>query len=328
LLLDFGKNGYKIGASQENYLASRFGFLRSVQTVIYDLKLAYYTYVMDYKAIQVNKETVAQRKAHLSQAEQFYANGQRSKLEVTKAQADLAQAEVTLLQSLNQFNLDLVNLNKVMGTSDYEVAIPQGEIKLDKQELALPQALSLADEQHPDLQQARAKARGALDSLRSTQKNYDPQVNASANYGNSGQSFPLGNQWSVGASLSFPVFDGYQTKGQIEQAKGQYNLQQANEQSTWLQISSQVESSILNINNAREKITASRQALVYAQEGFDLAEKRYRLGLGSNLDYLDSQITLSNAKMDFYQSQLDYKNAQAQLEYSIGTALKEGSINP
>jgi outer membrane protein TolC len=150
------------------------------------------------------------------------------------------------------------------------------------------------------------------------QKGYLPVLSGSAGYGYVGNDSTSDRSWSVGVALTFPLFTGFSTKYQIDEAKANLNVLKANEDSLTQQVSLEIESAYLSLKEASERIGAAETVVRQAMENVELAEGRYEAGVGSSIEITDAMITLNNAKMTYITALADYHVAQANLEKAMG----------
>ena len=83
-------------------------------------------------------------------------------------------------------------------------------------------------------------------------------------------------------------------------------------------INKQVEQSYLNAQAAAEKIRATEKGKEAAKENWDLAQGRYKAGVGSIIEVTDAQVKFFNAELSYIRSVYDFKVAEAQLEKAVG----------
>ena len=92
----------------------------------------------------------------------------------------------------------------------------------------------------------------------------------------------------------------------------------ANEDSIRQAVQLEVSQAYLNVQDAAEQIAMAEQTVLQAQENYDLASGRYRVGVGSPIEVADATITLNNARANLNSALFNYKIAQAALEKSTG----------
>ena len=109
--------------------------------------------------------------------------------------------------------------------------IPSMKISFEKYEITFEDALSKAYENRPDLQSIIAQRQAAERSIDLAKTGYYPVIAGNAGYSWSGEEFPLDHGWNAGATLSVPLFSGFLTKYQVEEARANLNVLKANEES-------------------------------------------------------------------------------------------------
>lgn len=102
-------------ASQEDYAAAR-------QQVVLDTRTAYFNYLAARRAVKVEEQNVHQNRELLKQAQGFYQVGLRAKIDVTKAEANLYQAESELIRARNAEEVARVDLMKALGLKSWPYA--------------------------------------------------------------------------------------------------------------------------------------------------------------------------------------------------------------
>jgi outer membrane protein TolC len=133
----------------------------------------------------------------------------------------------------------------------------------------------------------------------------------------------MDQEWSVGVTLTFPLFTGLSTKYQVDEAKANLDVFKANEDLLMQKVYLQVESAYLSLKEAAERISAGKIIVKQAEETVELAKGRYSAGVGSSIEITDAMITLNNAKMTYITALSDYSVAQANLEKAMGAGAQK-----
>lgn len=318
-IFDFGKTPTQVRINSLNTESSRFDLDNTLNTVVFNVKQAFYNILQAQRNRDVAVESVKQFQQHLDQAQGFYSVGTKAKIDVTKAEVDLSNARLNLIKAENQIRLSRVILNNAMGIPDVPDYSLQDNLSYTKYGLSFEEALSTVYNKRPDLQSLIKKKEAAKSSIDLARKGYFPVLSGSANYNYSGTDyFPLNNGWNYGVSISIPLFSGFETKYRVAQAQANYDAVSANEQSLRLDVYSQVQQGYLTLREAEERISTSELTVRQATENVELATGRYRAGVGSPLEITDALVGLNNAKVAYTQALTDYKNAQAGIEKAIG----------
>ncbi len=76
---------------------------------------------------------------------------------------------------------------------------------------------------------------------------------------------------------------------------------------------------------AEQTIEATKVAVEEAEENFKIATVRYRAGVGTNLDVLDAELKLNQAKTSFIKSMYDYNISVITLEKAMGIIISDNA---
>lgn len=318
LVYDFGKTSTQVQISKLNTDAARFDLANVRQTVVLNVKQAYYNVLQAQRNADVSRQTVRQFEQHLDQARSFYEVGTKSRFDVTKAEVDLSNARVSLISAENQVRLAYVALKNAIGVPNAPDYRLEQALLYEPYGLPFEDAIEQAYAKRPDLLAQIKRRESSRESITLARKGYFPAFTANGNYNYTGTTFPLQSGWSYGLNFSLPIFEGFLTRYQVSEAQSNFGVASASEQSLRLDVYSQVQQGYVNLRDAAERITASDLAVRQARENVDLANGRYGAGVGSPLEVTDAIVAQSNAELTYSAALRDYKNAQAAVEKAIG----------
>ncbi len=319
-LYDFGRTSTQVKVQE----LSRDSFrsdLENVRTqVVFGVKQAYYGLLQAKRNRDVGQEVVGQFQHHLEQARGFFEIGTKPKFDVTKAEVDLSNARLNLLRAENTLRLAQVALNNAIGlpeAREYEIA---EQLDFRRVDVNLEETLIKAYDRRPDLQSILVRKRSQEQSIELARKGYYPYLSGNASYGwgGSGGNFPLDQGWSFGAQLNVPLFTGYLTKYQIDEARANLEVLAANESLLRQTIYQDVRQAWLNMREAADRIVVAELSVRQAEENLELANGRYASGVGNPIEVTDALVAASNAKTAHISALYDYKVAQASLEKAAG----------
>ena len=106
----------------------------------------------------------------------------------------------------------------------------------------------------------------------------------------------------IGGTLSLNLFDGLQRHYKVEQAKLDFKKGENNLKNFQLAVELETSSAIINYNNAISSLQVQKRNLELAKNIYNVAQKKYEQGVGSNLEMI-------NAQSSFKESQTNYFNA-------------------
>jgi outer membrane protein len=126
----------------------------------------------------------------------------------------------------------------------------------------------------------------------------------------------------VGLQLNIPIFNG--NTARINYKKAQLNVASAKltKESDLLNLKQGVYQAYYNAVASLEKFEANKKAVVVAEKSFDLATKRYNIGMLNTIDYLTNQNNLFTARINQLIAQYDYVFRTKVLEYYKGLGIK------
>ena len=317
-IYDFGKTAAQVKIQRLNYDSSLSDVENTSEQIILNVKQTYYGVLQAKRSRDVSAETVKQFEQHLEQAKGFYEVGTKPKFDVTKAEVDLSNSKLNMIRAENAVRIAVANLNNAMGVPDapgYEV---EDNLSFKKYEMKFDDAVSKAYQNRPDLKSIIVKKEAAESSVELAKKGYFPVLTGTAGYDYAGNTFPLERGWNIGATFSFPVFNGFLTKYQVEEAKENLNVLRANEESLRQSVFLEVQQAYLNLKEAEDSIPTAELTVQQSQENFEIANGRYAAGVGNPIEVTDAEVLLANAKLSYIQALYNYKVSQSSLEKAMG----------
>ncbi|KFF12359.1 transporter [Chryseobacterium soli] len=152
-----------------------------------------------------------------------------------------------------------------------------------------------------------------------------PTVSLQANYGwaGTGKKFPLTNGlnngvlWSdysaIGLNINVPIFTGGATKAKIQQAEIDIQDLDLDIQNTQLNLSLEYKNAISNMENAIINIQSMKDNVDLAERVQKNTQSNYQYGLATLTEVLDAENALTQAKQNYSNALLDYKQAEIKL---------------
>ena len=151
LLYDFGKTPGLIEESRASFGQSEQDYAGSRQQVALDARTGYFGYLAAQRASKVQEETVRQYQALLKQAQGFYQVGLKAKIDVTKAEANLYDAEANLIKAKNAVDLARVTLMTALGLKTWPFTEVEDVLEVKAQPQSLEALKTQAQQRRPEL---------------------------------------------------------------------------------------------------------------------------------------------------------------------------------
>jgi outer membrane protein TolC len=122
----------------------------------------------------------------------------------------------------------------------------------------------------------------------------------------------------IGLQLNVPIFSGFRRLNQVKEAKIDLEMSKNRLHLLKQGLDFQTAQSQTTLRNALLSAEKQRRNLELANTIVDLARRKYKAGVGSNLEVNQAQTELLLAQNNYYSILLDVVNAQADVEKALG----------
>lgn len=315
--------GHRLEANQEQAGQSmeqtKANALKARQGLILDTTTAYFTLLQSYNTLDLTRQSTEQMQAHLKNATLNYDNGIVAKSDVLRAEVELAAAEQNQAKAENSVELAKTTLCNIMGV-DLHTEFRASNILTNTYSLqTIDHYLTSARQVRPELAAMNAQLSSAQAAMTAAKSGNLPTLNLSGAYDWKGNSFPPSDDsWSIMLSANWNAFDGGITASRVTQAQKNYNIGQSQERQLLDNITLEVTQAYFNLQDAAKRLATAQKAAVKADEDFRIAQLRYKSGLNTNVEVLDSHVAFLNAKNSLIQTQFDYHTSYARLLKAAG----------
>jgi outer membrane protein TolC len=297
----------------------------TTQDVLYAAEHAYYDVMLNQHLLEISNDAVRSSQAHLDSVKQKREQGVASDFDVLRAEVELSNFQADLIKNKNAINISKTNLLKIMGVSqDSEVAV-SAEFVYEPTDITRDDAVQLAFRNRPGLFSREFAIKYQKEMLNISKSRYFPVV---AGFYETSRAKPdphnpmlidWGNIWSAGGSITLPLFDGFAREGEVIAQKARLKQAQIDlvdgEETALFELNE----AMLSIENAAEFVDSQKLNLTRAKEGLRLAEVGYREGTNTQVEMIDAQSALTQAKVNFYQSIYTHNIAKLDLQKAMGT---------
>ncbi len=309
--------------------------LAQYQTVIadalLDTRVAYYDVLLAAQQITVHEASVNLLQKELEDQQRRFNAGTVPNFNVLRAEVAVANEKPLLIQARNNYRIAKNNLSNLLGYNlprDIWEDIPfQLTDTLDAvpYQVNLPDAIQQALENRTELIALRKEEELQQLNIVNARSGYKPtvQVFAGYNWYNAQFTPPVTldhdiNGWNAGAQVSWDLFDGWLTHGRVVQAKALHEKSITDLADQSRQIELEVRTAYSDFIEAKEVLDSQETVQAEAEEALREARARAEAGTGTQLDVLDAETSLTQARTTNVQALHDYAAARAKLERAIG----------
>lgn len=313
-------SGDQVELAVEQARESRLGMVTSV-------KQAYFAVLMAKASYDVYNAVYENALENYKLTEMRYNAQKSSELDFTRAKSTLAAAipnmynaenaiEIALWQLKAVIGLDLERPIDVLGTLDdysgemFRQITEGGEASLEKNS----QLRQLEMQASQIARQIRMQQFASLPSL---------SLSFAYNYNAMSEDYDFKNyQWTpysyIGISLSIPIFAGGQRYHAIKQAKVQAQELDYQRINAERQTRIAIRQSLSTMDTSLKTYDAAKDALESAEKAFDIALKSYEVGRTTFTDLNNTELTLTQTRLQVYQAVYNFVLAKAGLEQTLG----------
>lgn len=331
-IYDFGRTDKSLDSKRKLIKASEMTLESTEEDVIFNVHSAYYNYVLAQQIVRINEERVAQSNKHLDRAKGFFFVGKLPESEVSKAELEVANSELQLIDARGKARMAKVTLNSAMGITeinddptDYITAY---DVTYEPFHANLKEAINNALESRKEVKVSELKIQAWRSALSAAKSQYFPIISASASTapyiiqtvgadGLTTDKFKLG--WNVGLNFAFPIFQGLTVRAEIAEALGGIRIATSQSNVTKQRIVQDVQEKYFSVKVAEERYKASEKIIVQVEKNVRLAEGRFETGVGSAIEVTDANFSLANAKIDRTTALYNYQIELSRYRRSTGT---------
>lgn len=295
-----------VEASRAAAEAQGYQLEATYQTLVANLITAAVLEAQQRALILGQEQIVADQERLLKVTERQYAAGAIGRAELLSAQSNLATERaklpalrLTLTQAQNQLAVYLGKLPSEQAGSDFDLT-----------DLRLPQDLPLVlpselVRQRPDIRAAEAQLHEAAANVGVATANLLPQISLTASLGTQSSTLDKlfnGNIWSIGGSLTQPLFHGGELSAKRRGAIASFDKAKADYRQTVLTAFQNVADTLRALETDAEKLQADYAAAQASEGSLRLTEKQYQLGAASYLSLLSAQQAYTRARTGYITS--------------------------
>jgi len=326
-------NYEEVNLSEANEVSIRINLERERYDIAFRVVTVFFDVLKKEKIVGANEENLADSRRQLESIREFMNVGRRTMADVFRQDVQVAQDELALERSKNDFRkskVDLLlaintDLNKEIAVSENNIdaSLTEGELKavLDKNsntEMLLNRALEKRYDYKASLQDVRINQV----QLNIDKKNlYFPSVTASTNYNLNASrigSIQDSRSFNFGVTVSYPIFQGFSLSNKRQTSELLIRQRQDDVKQLEQQIRSDIKKSYLDIETQFKQIEILNRNIISAEQDKVLSEENYRVGLGTLLEVQTATTKLNTLKIDLINSYYDFLLAEKRINYYTG----------
>jgi len=244
-------------------------------------------------------------------------------LDVTRAQSQLAMSRSQIIVARNDRDRARLELRRALNIpldAPIELTDSLDASLSTTTTTAEQEAVDQAMRTRPDIRAADAQLAAAQQQITAIRATRLPTIGVFGNDGPTGLGFNhLLNTYTYGVQVTWPVFEGGRREGQLQEQEAVTRDIDVRRRDLRQQVAVDVRSAILDLNSAKEQVTAARERQNLAEQEVTQARDRFRAGVAGNADVITALSSLNGARTAVIDALTAYQNARLSLARAEGT---------
>ncbi|MCI6417025.1 MAG: TolC family protein [Bacteroidales bacterium] len=291
------------------------------------VKDAYFAVLLAKNSLKVLERSINNAKETLKSTEAGFEQGVVSEYDLIRAKVQVNNLNPSYIAAKNGLELAVLQLKMIL-------SLPQEQeiVFLENLEDFSDRIVSVTDAEseravnnNSELRQLDLNIMSLQHNLKMVNSQHLPSLSAFGQYTYQTQAedFRFSEyNWvgsaAVGLQLSIPIFNGRTVVNKAKQLKISLQELQLQKQYASDGIDLQIQSAINNMKAAQEQLSVNKDAISQAERGYEIAKVRYQTGSGTILELNDSELSMTQANLNYQQSLYDFLTAQTNLEKVLG----------
>jgi TolC family type I secretion outer membrane protein len=322
VLYDFGIRAANLENNMQTLVVANYLQEATLQSVFLSALQSYYQLFSARAALESMKEAERSSSEGLVAATARFKAGATSAFDQLQAQTAYSTAVLNRKQAEASVRIAQGALATAMGldaNTTLEISSPDVKEPDDQFDRDLSLLIDAARKRRPDLASAEAQVKAARANVDVAKAQGWPTIalSASGNYVNS-DSFNSFHTGTLGVTITFPLFTGFNRTYQIQTFQAQLDNSIATRDTLRIQVAFDVWQAYYNLDLGTQTVRGTGAIVANAVEAERVALARYKLGAGIITDLLSAQLSLASARLQNIQALYNWYIARAALARSMG----------
>ena len=301
-LYDFGKKDAQIDLTESIKKSATDNIELVKSKLAYATVQTYYSIIFIEKSIAINDTNVATLNEHINITNKKIESGTATDYDLLGTKVNLTKLDSRKIDLQNELKKQKIILQHLTGLNAEEINVSRSLI-LHTTDVNSDSLINVAYQQRAEVKLANDEEQSS--HLKESLVSYNdlPQLNLHLSYGVKNGYIPnldiwRGN-WVAGFNLSVPIFNGFRKDYQEEEAKTGTAISESKTENIKQQIKEEVNTAVSDIDANLKQLQTEAVQVKYAEQLLEKAKVQYTLGVGTNLDLLDAETRLAEARFSY-----------------------------
>ena len=329
LIYDGGRTAAGINAAKSGETSSADTYRRDLQTVAYNVAVAYYNYLAAERTTQVDLEIVREDQVQEDLVRAQVRAGTEARAQIATAQLPTAQGRLAVVRAqgselraeaafANAMGLDANVRVQPVDDAPVFTSTQISSIPIPDYDVALRRALAM----RPDYDSAAQLVTQAQYNLKRSKLGLFPTLAASGSAQDNSTDPNAGafrNAQSIGLSLSIPIYDQGITAANTAESRAALDAANATLKSTELGVALNIKQTLVSLVSARAALDQTQQEYATAVTNLQSTQAQYRAGVTTLPLLLNAQVQLTQALTDQVNAVYALRQAEQAYLYAVGS---------
>jgi outer membrane protein len=320
MLTDFGRTNNLVATAALRAKAAGMNAAATAAQIKLAVDQAFYNALQANAELKVAEQTVGARQLVSDQITTLFNNKLKSQLDVSFANANLAQSKLLLLDAQNNYQAALSVLSEILGSPAQQTFdLVDTETQLTPPTDAVAPLVDQAFSNRPEIAAQSYQYQASQRFQKAERDLLLPDIRVMGAVGGVPTGAPQVDNWygAVGVNVNIPIFNGFLYPARAKEAALRSQAERERLRDLKDRIANDVRTSWLNTQTAYSRIAVTQQFVDQTSLAVDLSQTRYKLGLGSIVELSQAQLQQTEAQIQFAAAKYQYQIAQAVLRFQI-----------
>jgi len=283
---------------------------------------SYYAVLLAQQVLKIKQELIAQSERHRNDVDKRLQSGDASRFDLLRAEVQLKNLVPEEIRARNEVDVAMAQLKNTLGLTQNDVVTISGTIECTPEKPDMPSGLSAAVLRRPEVRIATLNSQIDKANKGLATSRLLPYVNAY--FSEDLRADTLDNlfndehsNWTFGINLTFSFLNFpalYQSRAMQRKVEESQLLEE--------QVKRDVQVEVIQtgseLQRAMDVIESQKQNVAQAEEAMNIANISYSSGVITNLELMDTQLALDQARTNYVTAVYDYLVGQAKYRKAIG----------
>ncbi len=256
------------------------------QLILEGVPNKYFEVLKAIKKVQIQQISVEQAKENLQMIKNKFSLGDANELDAMQAEVRFSLFQLNLIQAENDLTTVKMNFNYVLGLSTHTPTKLTDSFSFESLQISLEESIKKALQNRYEIRQAENEVELARLNLTLKQNEYTSEI-------------------------------------ERKKAEAELKIKQVSLKELKQKIPIEITTSFLNLKEKEKNVEISRRNGEEKEESYRISQIQYKAGLIITTDLLDSQIELTQAKIDALEALFSYNLTKNNIIKALGGELEK-----